>query len=137
MTNGEKMFIAQQLKQGLGYSEIARKLNMSVNTVKSYCQRNGLKRTGESAPSTNDVCRRCGCALVHTPGRKRKQFCSDICRLCWWHEHRYMSKTAKGVKCVACGREFITDRGQKYCSHGCYIRMRFGGNHGNGTQQAQ
>ena len=43
MTNGERMLIAQQLKQGLGYSEIARKLDMSVNTVKSYCQRNGLK----------------------------------------------------------------------------------------------
>ena len=55
MTNGERMLIAQQIKQGLGYSEIARKLDMSVNTVKSYCQRNGLKRAGESVTSTNDV----------------------------------------------------------------------------------
>ena len=35
MTNGERMLIAQQLKQGLVYSEIARKLDMSVNTIKS------------------------------------------------------------------------------------------------------
>lgn len=133
MTNGEKMLIAQQLKQGQGYSEIARKMNMSVNTVKSYCQRNGLKRAGESAPSRNDVCRQCGCALAHTPGRKKKQFCSDGCRLRWWHEHRYMSKTARSAKCVACGREFMTDRGQRYCSHACYVHMRFESNHGNGV----
>lgn len=137
MTNGEKMLIAQQIKQGMGYSEIARKLGMSVNTVKSYCQRNGLKRAGESVTSTNDVCRRCGCTLVHTPGRKKKQFCSDACRLRWWHEHRYMSKTAKSAKCVACGREFMTDRGQRYCSHACYIHMRFGESRGHGTRQAQ
>ena len=43
MTNGEKMFIAQQLKQGLGYSEIARKLNMSVNTGQAI-RRNGLRK---------------------------------------------------------------------------------------------
>ena len=85
----------------------------------------------------NDACKRCGCALVHTPGRKKKQFCSDACRLRWWHEHRYMSKTAKSTKCAACGRAFMTDRGQRYCSHACYIRMRFGESRGNGTQQAQ
>ena len=46
MTNGEKLMIAQQRRQGLGYTEIARKLGMSVNTVKSYCQRNGIKPVG-------------------------------------------------------------------------------------------
>ena len=137
MTNGEKMLIAQQIKQGMGYSEIARKLGMSVNTVKSYCQRNGLKRTGVTEALANDACKRCGCALVHTPGRKKKQFCSDACRLRWWHEHRYMSKTARSAKCVACGRAFMTDCGQRYCSHACYIHMRFESDHGNGARQAQ
>ena len=46
MTNGEKMLITQQRRQGLGYTEIARKLGMSVNTVKSYCQRKGIKPAG-------------------------------------------------------------------------------------------
>ena len=44
-----------------------------------------------------------------------------------------MSKTARGAKCAACGREFVTDRTQKYCSHACYISARFGGIHGNET----
>ena len=131
MTNGEKMLVAQQRKQGLGYTEIARKLGMSVNTVKSYCQRNGIKPTGKTAVQSGSTCRQCGSALEHTPGRKKKQFCSNACRMRWWHEHREMSKTAKETKCAACGREFVTDRVQKYCSHACYIAARFGGAHGH------
>ena len=135
MTNAEKLLIAQQLKQGLGYTDIAKKLGMSVNTVKSYCQRNGLRRSRSTAvPKQADtVCRQCGDALIHTPGRKKKQFCSDACRMHWWHDHREMSKTARGAKCAACGREFVTDRAQKYCSHACYIAARFGGAHGHET----
>ena len=132
MTNGEKTLVAQQRRQGLGYTEIARKLGMSVNTVKSYCQRNSIKPVGKATPE-KDKCRQCGSVLEHTPGRKKKQFCSDACRLRWWHEHREMSKTARGAKCAACGREFITDRAQKYCSHACYIAARFGGVHGHET----
>ena len=133
MTNGEKMLVAQQRRQGLGYTEIARKLGMSVNTVKSYCQRNGIKPAGKTVVQSDNACRQCGSVLEHTPGRKKKQFCSDACRLRWWHEHREMSKTARGAKCAACGREFITDRAQKYCSHACYIAARFGGAHGYET----
>ena len=55
MTNGEKRLITQQRRQGLGYTEIARKLGMSVNTVKSYCQRNGIKPAGKTMPG-KDAC---------------------------------------------------------------------------------
>ena len=133
MTNGEKLCIRKLRMQGLGYTEIARKLGMSVNTVKSYCQRNGLKPVGKITVPEKDTCRQCGNTLEHTPGRKKKQFCSDDCRLLWWHEHRHMSRNAKGAKCAACGKEFMTDRAQKYCSHDCYISARFGGAHGNDT----
>ena len=133
MTNGEKMLVARQRRQGLGYAEIARKLGMSVNTVKSYCQRNSIKPVGKVTVLEKNTCRQCGNTLEHTPGRKKKQFCSDTCRMRWWHDHREMSKTARGAKCAACGREFITDRVQKYCSHACYIAARFGGAHGNET----
>ena len=133
MTNGEKMLIIQQRRLGLGYTEIARSLGMSVNTVKSYCQRKGIKPVGKTVVLEKDNCRQCGSVLEHTPGRKKKQFCSDACRMHWWHEHREMSKTARGAKCAACGREFVTDHTQKYCSHACYISARFGGVHGHET----
>lgn len=131
MTNGEKVQIVQMRKRGLGYAEIARSLGMSVNTVKSYCQRNGLKPLAKNTVQPGDVCRQCGSALKYTPGRKRKRFCSDACRLCWWHAHREMSRNARTVVCASCGKVFVTDRMQKYCSHACYIRTRFGGAHGN------
>lgn len=132
MTNGEKVQIVQMRKRGLGYAEIARSLGMSVNTVKSYCHRNGLKGDVRTSIAVSEnVCRQCGSTLHRTPGRKRKQFCSDVCRLCWWHGHREMSRNARTVVCASCGKVFVTDRMQKYCSHACYIRTRFGGAHGN------
>lgn len=70
MTNGEKMLITQQRRQGLGHTEIARKLGLSVNTVKSFCQRNGIKPAGKTMPG-KDACRQCGSTLEHTPGRKK------------------------------------------------------------------
>ena len=128
MTNTEKLLIAQQLKHGLGYTDIAKKLGMSVNTVKSYCQRNGLRRSrSTAAPKQVDtVCRQCGSALIHTPGRKKKKFCSDTCRMRWWHAHRELGRNARAARCQTCGKEFVTDRAQKYCSHPCYISARFG-----------
>ena len=132
MTNGEKVQIVQMRKRGLGYAEIARSLGMSVNTVKSYCQRNGLKAAARASISVSEnVCRQCGSTLHRTPGRKRKQFCSDACRLCWWHAHRELGKNARTIVCASCGKAFVTDRAQKYCSHACYIQTRFGGVHGN------
>lgn len=131
MTNGEKVQIVQMRKRGLGCAEIARSLGLSVNTVKSYCQRSGVKPLEKKTAQSDDVCRQCGSVLKHTPGRKRKQFCSDACRLHWWHEHRELGRNARTVVCASCGKAFVTDRMQKYCSHACYIQARFGGAHGN------
>ena len=131
MTNGEKVQIVQMRKRGLGYTEIARSLGMSVNTVKSYCRRSGVKPLEKMTAQSGDVCRQCGSVLKHTPGRKRKRFCSDVCRLRWWHGHRELGRNARTIVCASCGKAFATDRTQKYCSHACYIQPRFGGAHGN------
>ena len=131
MTNREKVQIVQMRKRGLGYTEIARSLGMSVNTVKSYCQRSGVKPLEKKKARSGDVCRQCGSVLKHTPGRKRKQFCSDACRLRWWHGHREQGQNARMIVCASCGKVFVADRAQKYCSHACYIQTRFGGVHGN------
>ena len=131
MTNGEKARIVQMRKRGLGCAEIARSLGMSVNTVKSYCRRSGVKPLEKKTAQSGDVCRQCGSVLKHTPGRKRKCFCSDACRLRWWHGHREQGRNARTIICASCGKVFVMDRTQKYCSHACYIQARFGGTHGN------
>lgn len=42
MTNEQKLQIAAYRKTGMGYKQIAKELDLSVNSVKSYCRRNGL-----------------------------------------------------------------------------------------------
>ena len=127
MTKGEKLLIAQYRAQRMGYTAIAGTLGLPKNTVKSFCQRNGLgKGCGELHDVQEDVCRQCGEALKRDEHRKTRRFCSDACRLRWWHAHRDRGKNAKRRVCPACQKEFSTDRGQTYCSHVCYIRARFG-----------
>ena len=128
MTKGEKLMIAQYRAQGMGYTAIADVLGLPKNTVKSFCQRSGLGRDAatpsEAVPDY--ICRQCGEILEQSAHRKTRRFCSDTCRLTWWHAHRGHGRNAAKHVCPACRKEFTTDRQQTYCSHACYIRARFG-----------
>ena len=42
MTQQQKEFIAEYRASGASYGEIAKELGLSVDTVKSYCQRNPI-----------------------------------------------------------------------------------------------
>lgn len=42
MTNEQKLRIAVYRKAGMGYKQIAKEMDLSANSVKSYCRRNGL-----------------------------------------------------------------------------------------------
>lgn len=42
MTNEQKEKIIRFRRQGLGYADIGRELDISKDTVKSFCRRNGL-----------------------------------------------------------------------------------------------
>ena len=77
-----KTRILELRAKGLVYREIAEQLGMSVNTVKSICNRN------------KGVCKNCGTALV---GRKEKIFCSGKCRLQWWYAHSTNRPLREGV----------------------------------------
>ena len=107
MTENQKMIVAGLRKTGMGYGTIAKKVGISVNTVKSFCHRR-----------------------AQNPGRKEKKFCSDKCRNKWWNARLDLvnRKAFREIVCVGCGRTF-TVYGQvkrKYCSHQCYIEARFG-----------
>ena len=134
MTEAEKALLVKYRQQGRGCAEIARLLNISANTVKSYLQRNRAlvetalvaKAASEKPKTQNGCCKQCGALLTQTVYSRERQFCSDKCRLQWWHRHRDRSKNAIERVCPECRRVFSTDRKQKYCSHECYIRSRFG-----------
>ena len=117
MTSAERDYIIRYRQSGKSCAEIARFLGLSANTVKSFCQRNSIvpiaPNTQASLTALSEtVCLYCGEKVKQQPHRKPKRFCSDACRLRWWH----------------------SSREQKYCSHACYIKARFGGNaHGRNT----
>lgn len=149
MTQQEKDRIAAYRQGGAGCAEIAQRLSLSVNTVKSFCRRNGLNgsravnggRSMNAHPPTGSnagrpageprgertLCPQCGAAFESAARPRSKRFCSGRCRLAWWHAHRSEEKGAVNRKCPQCGSVFRTGREQKYCSHACYIAHRFGG----------
>ena len=145
MTTEQKDRIAQLRVSGKGYKRIAESLGISVSTVKSYCQRNGLTAVRPEpmvypaitpeAPHTlqseanSSACRQCGAHIEQAPGRKRKRFCSTACRMKWWRSHKdEMNHRITHTRiCAGCGAE-IESYGsgeRKYCSRSCYINHRF------------
>ena len=138
MTNAEKNYIIRYRKAGKGCAEIARSLGLSTNTVKSFCRRNDIvpDEQKSASDSGNTKCLQCGKTVNRHPHRKAKRFCSDVCRLTWWHAHRDMAKNAVERKCHQCGQVFHSVREQKYCSRVCYFATRYGGNnHGRNADQ--
>ena len=99
MTKEQKQQIQNMRHKGLGYKKIAGTLGISVNTVKSYCQRNNLSteslaaiyaefNTGEG----QDPCKQCGKLIIQKPKSKPKTYCCDKCRYAWWNDYRCMLK---------------------------------------------
>ena len=134
MTNTQKSKIADLRKSGASYGVIAERLNISLNTVKSYCRRNNLTAISE----TNDVClcKVCGNIIPQSTGKKQRKFCSDACRVQWWNSHPELvsQKAVYSFNCPQCGKEFTAygNKNRKYCSHDCYIAARFAGTSGAG-----
>ena len=135
MTSTEKSHIDELRAQGFGYKRIARLLGLSVSTVQSHCRRSGEKSTATPRPATtergatdaegNPLCKQCGTVIARHPHRRSRLFCSDTCRQKYWYQHRAGASTATSHICPSCGQTFATSRPQIYCSHDCYIRVRF------------
>jgi len=134
MTDQEKQQIAIYRNQGLSYTVISNKMAISVNSIKTYCKRNGLGGV-RAFEKTNGVdvcaCENCGVPVRQNPGRKKKRFCSDKCRNAWWNAHQDEVNKKANYECVCtyCNKPFISygNKHRKYCSHQCYIEDRFGG----------
>lgn len=82
MTPKQKQSIEIMRQNGLSYSQIADRLKLSVNTVKSFCRR------ADSHAVNNPICKQCGKTLRIKPKSKPKTFCTDTCRYTWWNHHR-------------------------------------------------
>lgn len=108
-------------QEGYSYKEISESLRVSINTVKSYCRRNGL--TGNTKKKKH-ICLNCGCEID-----EKKKFCSPTCRQTWWNNHldKVHRKAYYSFTCKYCHKPFNAygNKNRKYCSHECYIKDRF------------
>ena len=134
MTMKQKQKIAILRSKGDSYNKIAAELGIPVNTVQSYCRRNGLV-AGCTTPKSEaddvaDVCPNCGRLLIHTQGAKCKRFCSDKCRSAWWkvHPEALNRKAIYHFVCPKCGKAFESygNAHRKYCSRACLADARRG-----------
>lgn len=123
MTQIEKDRIRILRMVGTSYASIAAELSLPEGTVKTYCNRNGIKKADAN------LCPLCGSPVEQISGRKKKRFCSDKCRLTWWNQNRDKLVRRSGAKkqCPTCGAAFDSYGAvRKYCCHACYIQDRFG-----------
>lgn len=128
MTNLEKDQIMDLREKGYGYTKIANKMGISVNTIKSFCRRSKEVKPKED---NKHYCKCCGKVVKQTKGRKEKKFCSRECRQKWWNSHldKVNRKAYEKKICLKCGKEFLVygSAPKKFCTHSCYIAFRFGG----------
>ena len=103
MNTAQKEKIILMRTQGIGFSEIASNVNLSRDTVKSFCMRNKI-----TVINSDDKCRFCGNPLVQKEKVKKKLFCCNKCRLDWWHKNpdKLSRKATYSFVCAGCGKPF-------------------------------
>lgn len=84
MTLEQKQTIWTLRRNGYSFGRIAEEMNLSRNTVKSYCYRESVPTGHGKADIT--ICKNCGKRIV--TANRQKSFCSDHCRWNWWNQHR-------------------------------------------------
>ena len=124
----QKRMIEELRNSGCGYKEISEQLQISINTVKSYCKRHDLTSTKKRNSGSVRFCLQCGNEIKQEQHRKTKKFCCDRCRMIWWREHSSLLRTSSKQTfiCPVCHEAFAaySSTKQKYCSRLCYARSR-------------
>ena len=126
MTQEQKNTIIKMRSKGHSYAVIADALDVSKNTVKTFCNRNGLGGSTAKDHVDENKCKHCGAELKHTDGYRKKQFCNKKCSNAWW-SNQTKKHRGKEYVCPGCGKTFTasTKKTRKYCSFDCYISDRF------------
>ena len=120
MTKVEKEILYEMRMKKKSYDEIAKRLSVSVDSVRSYCYRNHLL---DDDIDQYSECICCGKMIEQKQKGPKRIFCSDSCRMTWRRKTRQFSETLYHHICSGCGKEFDTrgNKSQQYCSLQCYF----------------
>ena len=122
MTTTQKETIQRMRLQRIGYTQIAKEVGLTVNTVKMYCYRNGLNT--EALIKNAALCKNCGKVITEKSKTRPRVFCSEECKRAWWNAHRKERKNDNIVEyaCTTCGKHFFdyAHSNRKFCSLACY-----------------
>ena len=117
-----KIKIFELRNSGMGYKTIAKELSLTPSAVRSVCT------AKYNNPNLYGTCKNCGIRVKQTPGKKKRQFCSDKCRMAWWNSHKDDVKRNAfyTFKCPCCNSEFVAYGNSKriYCSISCFAKTR-------------
>ncbi len=126
MTEALRTQIVNLQYAGHGYKHIATVTGIPQSTIKRFCRDNPV--SAKDIADRNGVCRHCGAKLVPTPHKKVKRYCSDKCRMAYWHQHpdELNRKAFYHLSCRHCGKPFVSygNEHRKYCSRACYGATR-------------
>lgn len=132
MTEKQIKQINAMRNRGATYSEIAVATCLSESAIKSYCWRHKIQVVEKKSDEHNSsiLCPNCKVVIIQKPKQKPRRFCSEKCRTTWWNKNRKIANKSKmlNIACDFCGIEFekLNSSSQRYCSHNCYIKDRFG-----------
>lgn len=139
MTEEQKYQIRELRKQGLGYQVIGKMVNLSRDSVRSYCKNhgiNGIKVVMElntkERIKNGEACAYCAGPIKKAKTGRPARFCCDECRRNYWKSHRmegHRSPEATYImECAYCHKTFTSygNKTRKYCCHEHYVLDRFG-----------
>ncbi len=95
----QRQKIRKLRNQGYGYLRISQELEISLNTIRSFCIREGMNgyiKVGEKLKGKDNlvICKQCGKKFYQIAGRKKRDFCSDACCKVYWLLHKDKERRA-------------------------------------------
>ena len=110
----QRQKIRKLRSQGYGYLRISSLLEISPNTIRSFCKKEniaGYIKTGEQLRGKDNlqVCKQCGKKFYQIAGRKNKTFCSDSCCKVYWtlHKDKQRRLIPQKYNCIICNKEYF------------------------------
>lgn len=139
MTEEQKLQIRKLRQQGLGYQAIGKMVNLTRDSVRSYCKNHGLQgvRLAVEMNTKERIKNGEACAYCAGPIKKAKtgrpaRFCCEACRRSYWKAHRDEGKKSEKatytMECKCCHKIFESygNKTRKYCCHAHYVLDRYG-----------